>query len=165
LIFTPPKAGANDCTGFRPCRTAEKPGKVIMQTRQPEHPLLTTLIRKVIAALPNSVGERKDALLPPFSYQALLRVQAGDVDAPQIFFRQLPVGAGTQYGHTQILGPVSAPMARRAGLYRYQLLFQNTVVKSCMCCLKFNTGNCQTQTGKKVRWSLDLIRWICIDIV
>jgi len=69
-----------------------KTRKVIMQTRQPEHPLLTTLIRKGYRSFAKTaLAERKEALLPPFSYQALLRVQAGDVDTPQLFFRRSPL--------------------------------------------------------------------------
>ena len=78
---------------------AEKPGKVIMQTRQPEHPLLTTLIREGYRSFAKTaLAERKDAMLPPFSYQALLRVQAADADtAPAFFSGRHCVGAETQY--------------------------------------------------------------------
>jgi primosomal protein N' (replication factor Y) len=138
---------------------AEKPGKVIMQTRQPEHPLLTTLIRQGYRSFAKTaLAERKEALLPPFSYQALLRVQAGDVDAPQLFFQA--VSALLQEhnaGHTQVLGPVSAPMARRAGLYRYQLLFQNTRRQELHVLLDLLIPEiAKLKQAKKLRWSLDV---------
>jgi len=138
---------------------AEKPGKVIMQTRQPEHPLLTTLIRQGYRSFANTaLAERKDALLPPFSYQALLRVQAGDVDAPQYFFQAVTtLVKELNTGHTQVLGPVSAPMARRAGLYRYQLLFQNTRRQELHLLLDVLMPEiAKLKQGKKVRWSLDV---------
>ncbi|MFA6164928.1 MAG: primosomal protein N', partial [Methylobacter sp.] len=106
---------------------AEKPGKVIMQTRQPEHPLLTTLIKYGYSSFAKTaLAERKEASLPPYSYQALLRVQAMDVQMPQVFLHAVMELANKfNKGHTKILGPVAAPMAKRAGLYRYQLLFQS----------------------------------------
>ena len=138
---------------------AEKPGKVIMQTRQPEHPLLTTLIRQGYRSFAKTaLAERKDALLPPFSYQALLRVQAGDVDTPQLFFQAVTaLVQELNTGHTQVLGPVSAPMARRAGLYRYQLLFQNTRRQELHVLLDALIPEiAKLKQAKKVRWSLDV---------
>ncbi|MDD1619027.1 MAG: primosomal protein N' [Methylococcaceae bacterium] len=138
---------------------AEKPGKVIMQTRQPEHPLLTTLIRKGYRSFAKTaLAERKEALLPPFSYQALLRVQAGDVDTPQLFFQAVTALLQEHNkGHTQVLGPVSAPMARRAGLYRYQLLLQNTRRQELHVLLDVLIPEiAKLKQAKKVRWSLDV---------
>jgi len=138
---------------------AEKPGKVIMQTRQPEHPLLTTLIREGYRSFAKTaLAERKEALLPPFSYQALLRVQAGDVDSPPLFFQAVTALVQTyNTGHTQVLGPVAAPMARRAGLYRYQLLFQNTHRKELQVLLDVLIPEiAKLKQAKKVRWSLDV---------
>jgi primosomal protein N' (replication factor Y) len=138
---------------------AEKPGKVIMQTRQPEHPLLTTLVRQGYRSFAKTaLAERKEALLPPFSYQALLRVQAGDVDAPQLFFQAVTaLVQEINAGHTRVLGPVSAPMARRAGLYRYQLLFQNTRRQELHVLLDvLIPAIAKLKQVKKVRWSLDV---------
>ena len=138
---------------------AEKPGKVIMQTRQPEHPLLTTLIRQGYRSFAKTaLAERKEAILPPFSYQALLRVQAGDVDAPQLFLQAVTALAQEfNTGHTRVLGPVSAPMARRAGLYRYQLLFQNTRRQELHVLLDALIPEiAKLKQAKKVRWSLDV---------
>ena len=138
---------------------AEKPGKVIMQTRQPEHPLLTTLIRQGYRSFAKTaLAERKEALLPPFSYQALLRVQAADVDTPQLFFQAVTALVQEfNTGHTQVLGPVSAPMARRAGLYRYQLLFQNTRRQELHALLDVLIPEiAKLKQAKKVRWSLDV---------
>ena len=138
---------------------AEKPGKVIMQTRQPEHPLLTTLIRQGYRSFAQTaLAERKDATLPPFSYQALLRVQAGDVDAPHLFFQAvIALVQECNTGHTQVLGPVSAPMARRAGQYRYQVLFQNTRRQELHVLLDVLIPEIgKLKQAKKVRWSLDV---------
>ncbi len=138
---------------------AEKPGKVILQTRRPEHPLLTTLIHQGYNGFAKkALEERKDALLPPFSYQALLRVQAADDQAPQLFLHAVSqLARDIHKGHTQILGPVSAPMARRAGLYRFQLLFQNVKRQELHALLDLLIPKMeQLKQVKKVRWSLDV---------
>ncbi|MDD5322084.1 MAG: primosomal protein N' [Methylococcales bacterium] len=138
---------------------AEKPGKVIMQTRQPEHPLLTTLIGQGYRSFAKTaLAERKEALLPPFSYQALLRVQAPDIDTPQLFFQAVAaLVRELNTGHTQVLGPVSAPMARRAGLYRYQLLFQNARRQELQVFLDALIPEiAKLKQAKKIRWSLDV---------
>ncbi len=138
---------------------AEKTGKVIMQTRKPEHPLLTTLIQQGYRSFAKTaLAERKEALLPPFSYQALLRVQAADIDAPQFFFQAVTaLVQELNTGHTQVLGPVSAPMARRAGHYRYQLLFQTTRRQELHVLLDAIIPEiAKLKQAKKVRWSLDV---------
>lgn len=138
---------------------AEKPGRVIMQTRQPEHPLLTTLIHQGYNSFARTaLAERKEASLPPFSYQALLRVQAQDAEMPKLFL-QAVVELAQEYskGRTQILGPVAAPMARRAGLYRYQLLFQSGRRPELHALLDVLMPKIEKlKQAKKVRWSLDV---------
>ena len=55
----------------------EKLGTVMIQTRNPQHPLLTILIDKGYQFFANQLlMERKQALLPPFSYFALFRAEA-----------------------------------------------------------------------------------------
>ena len=137
----------------------EKPGRVIMQTRQPEHPLLTTLISEGYSHFAKSaLAERKDASLPPFSYQALLRVQSLDVDMSKLFLDAVvQLAQEHKKGHTHILGPVAAPMARRAGHYRYQLLFQSSrrpELHGLLNMLMPEIG--KLKHARKVRWSLDV---------
>ncbi|MGZ5008567.1 MAG: primosomal protein N' [Methylobacter sp.] len=138
---------------------AEKPGRVIMQTRQPDHPLLTTLIREGYGSFAKTaLAERKDASLPPFSYQALLRVQATNAEMPKLFLHAV-VELAQQYnkGRTQLLGPVAAPMAKRAGLYRYQLLFQSGRRPELHALLDVLMPEIEKlKLAKKVRWSLDV---------
>ena len=138
---------------------AEKPGRVIMQTRQPEHPLLTTLIREGYNSFAKTaLAERKEASLPPFSHQALLRVQATDAEMPKLFLHAVvQLAQEHNKGRAQILGPVAAPMARRAGLYRYQLLFQSSKRPELHALLDVLMPKIEKlKQAKKVRWSLDV---------
>jgi primosomal protein N' (replication factor Y) len=108
-----------------------KPGKVILQTRQPEHPLLLTLVQQGYKAFAKTaLRERKEAQLPPFSHQALLRAQASDAELAKQFLHTVVDLANRIHNsetgqHTHILGPVPAPMVKRAGMHRYQVLFQS----------------------------------------
>ncbi|MEI7839967.1 MAG: primosomal protein N' [Methylococcaceae bacterium] len=136
-----------------------KQGKVLLQTRQPEHPLLTELLRDgyaKFAAL--ALAEREMANLPPFSYQALLRAHSENEELPQTF-----LNAVAELAHTfnpqkvQILGAIPAPMARRAGQYRFQLLFQHTNRSALHHLLKQLVPEILTlKLAAKVRWSLDV---------
>jgi len=138
---------------------AEKAGKVIMQTRQPDHPLLTTLIqhgyqRFAISAL----AERNAAGLPPFSYQALVNAQARDVELPATFLQAvINLAAQTPKHNVLLLGPVAAPMAKRAGFHRYQLLLQSNQRSDLQTLLTtLIPAVAKLKIAAKVRWSLDV---------
>lgn len=138
---------------------AEKTGNVILQTRQPEHPILNTLIRVGYGHYAKiALEERKQASLPPFSYQALLRAEANNPDLPFDFLKAVANTAKTyNINPIQILGPVTAPMEKRASLYRYQLLLQSTnrnILQQCLTQLLDDISN--LKISKKIRWSLDV---------
>ncbi|PKM11050.1 MAG: primosomal protein N' [Gammaproteobacteria bacterium HGW-Gammaproteobacteria-3] len=136
---------------------AQKRGQVILQTRQPDHPLLAVLLRDSYRRfLQLALAERKAAHLPPYSFQALLRVEAAIAQEPLTFFANLdaPALAG---GQVQILGPVSAPMARKAGRYRYQMLFQSAQRRPLHLFLDALTARIENlKQSRKIRWSLDV---------
>jgi primosomal protein N' (replication factor Y) len=136
-----------------------KQGKVLLQTRQPTHLLLTELLRDgyaKFAAL--TLAEREMAGLPPFSYQALLRAHSENEELPQTFLQTVAeLAQSSNRENVQILGAIPAPMARRAGQYRFQLLFQHTnrivlhrLLKQLVPQI---TG---LKLAAKVRWSLDV---------
>jgi primosomal protein N' (replication factor Y) (superfamily II helicase) len=138
---------------------AEKPGKVILQTRRPEHPLLLTLIKQGYKGFAKiALAERKQASLPPFSYQALFRAQALDGLKPQLFLQTISKLAKELTGNSvQVMGPVAAPMAKRAGLHRFQLLFQSDRRQDLHELLDVLVPKIQrTKLSKQVRWSLDI---------
>jgi primosomal protein N' (replication factor Y) len=138
---------------------AEKMGKVIMQTRQPDHPLLTALIQQGYACFAQSeLAERQQAQLPPFGYQALFRAHALDPTMPLLFLETISQLAQDQrQTNIQILGPVPAPMAKRAGLCRYQLLLQGSQRKALHDLLDALMPAIEKlKCGQKVRWSLDI---------
>ncbi len=137
---------------------AEKPGKVVLQTRKPDHPLLLTLIHQDYSHFARSaLAERQAAQLPPFSYQALFRVLAMDKQTPVEFLQKISDFLKPAGNKIQILGPAPAPMEKRAGRFHYQLLIQTTVRSDLHDLLDRLMPEIETmKLAKKVRWSLDV---------
>ncbi len=138
---------------------AEKPGKVILQTRQPDHPLLNVLLKQGYNQFAQTaLVERQQAMLPPFSSQALLRVYANNPADPQTLLKKVCEIIQTMESHnTLVLGPVSAPMAKREGNYHFQLLLQNTYRKNLQLLLSQLIPTLYSiKEAKKVRWSIDV---------
>ncbi|MGR9087659.1 MAG: primosomal protein N' [Gammaproteobacteria bacterium] len=138
---------------------ADKRGKVILQTRHPDHPLLTTLIHQGYDRFAEmALEERRAANLPPYNYQALLRAQAAEIEKPREFLTVVKnLAERINTGQTQILGPIAAPMARRAGRYRHQLLFQDGRRSALHALLDTLVPEIEKlKLAKHVRWSLDV---------
>ncbi|RYU56934.1 primosomal protein N' [Methylolobus aquaticus] len=138
---------------------AEKPGTVLLQTRNPEHPLLQTLIDQGYPGFATlALEERRAAGLPPFGHLAVWRAEAIDGEVPQRFLTRLREHALACCGHgIEVLGPAPAPMLRQSGRHRYQLLLQSgerpalhAVLDQLQPHLTGLTRACN------VRWSLDV---------
>ncbi|MGD8932594.1 MAG: primosomal protein N' [Chromatiales bacterium] len=129
---------------------AHKPGRVLIQTRHPEHPLLFA-----DAAL----QERRLAELPPFSYQVLLRAEANQAQAP-LDFLKAAASSGQRLPQSKELefwGPVPAPMERRAGRIRAHLLIQGRergILQQWLS--RWTPTLTALPEARKVRWSLDV---------
>lgn len=138
---------------------ADKPGRVILQTRHPDHPLLQTLLRKGFAAFAEeALNERREAGLPPFSYQVLLRAEAPQQAGPLEFLQQAAELALSAAGPgVEVWGPVPAPMERRAGHYRAHLLLQSASRSALQALLAEWAPRLQSlKAAQRVRWSIDV---------
>ena len=137
---------------------ATDPGTVVVQTHYPEHPLLHTLIQHDYASFARSLlQERRSAHLPPFSYLALLRVETHHAKMSESFFSDAIAILTGQKTRFQTYGPIPAPIARRSGRLRYQLLIQTDRRND----FKAYLGDwCRAlerlPAARKVRWSLDV---------
>lgn len=137
----------------------ERPGRVLIQTRYPEHPLLQTLVRKGYPAFAEAaLREREEADFPPFSHQALLRAEANRVDYPGAFLQQVADWINTLPGvGVDLWGPVPAPMARRMGRHRAHLLIQAARREQLHPVLARLSQHLATwKEARRVRWSLDV---------
>ncbi|MCP4995063.1 MAG: primosomal protein N', partial [Gammaproteobacteria bacterium] len=137
---------------------AEKPGVVVIQTHHPNHPLLQTLVTQGYPAFAEAaLVERGQTELPPISYQALLRADALRPEPPQDFLQQALVLGETLKTSVQLLGPVPAPMERRAGRHRAQLLVQASSRQILHNFLNHWVEQLVAlKASRKVRWSLDV---------
>ena len=138
---------------------AEKPGEVLVQTEYPEHPLLARLVEGGYDAYAAAaLEERRQARWPPYSRVAVLRAEAARREVPLEFLDRarelaLPL-AGSK---VEVLGPASAPMERRAGHYRGQLLLQATTHAPLQRLFAAWLPALEAlPDARRVRWSLDV---------
>ena len=148
---------------------AQKRGEVLLQTHHPEHPLLQTLIHGGYHAFAEGeLAQREAAGFPPFAHLALLRAEAQHADAPMQFLQATKTllipwvaakparGALAPEGLT-LDGPVTAPMPRRAGMYRAQLLLSSPTRRALHVALEAALPAVYAlPEARKTRWSLDV---------
>jgi primosomal protein N' (replication factor Y) len=135
-----------------------KPGTVVIQTHHPDHPLLHQLLRESYHFFAATLlKERAQAALPPYAFLALFRAEAHSIEHATHFLQQIK-NIADQLGETlPIWGPVPAPMPRRAGRYRVQLLMQAQQRPLLQRCLKRLLPEIEKLPSKQqVRWSLDV---------
>jgi primosomal protein N' (replication factor Y) len=103
---------------------SEAKGRVVLQTSQPEHPLLLNLLSQgYYKTAQDILNERRLWHYPPFGTQALIRVTANSADAGINFLKKLESNLrGFLEGDIELLGPMPSPLAKRANRYRFQLL-------------------------------------------
>ncbi|NDU85928.1 MAG: primosomal protein N', partial [Ferrovum sp.] len=106
----------------------EIPGEVWIETEYADHPLYLALMNQDSEGfLQQELEQRQLVGWPPYSYLALLRVEAEKSEVITDFLSRAHQQA-MQFaaaGEVQVYDPVPALMARRAGLQRWQLLVQS----------------------------------------
>ncbi|MFC6670228.1 replication restart helicase PriA [Marinobacterium aestuariivivens] len=140
---------------------AERPGRVLMQTHHADHPTLMRLVDEGYESFATrELALRRDSALPPFIHYALLRTEATKPGRAEAFLSALcsQLGASRQLpADVHLLGPIPAPMEKRAGHYRAQLLLQSYNRRALQQLL---TELCplleQLPQARQVRWSLDV---------
>ena len=102
----------------------EHKGSVYLQTLRPDHPMLTTLIEKDYRAVAKQMlAERKIAMLPPYRYAALVRVDSKDRAYSQQYLAEIAQQLRAMAADLiDIWGPIPAPMERKAGRYRAHMV-------------------------------------------
>ncbi|MFO1372103.1 MAG: primosomal protein N' [Candidatus Competibacteraceae bacterium] len=137
---------------------AEKPGQVVIQTHHPDHPLLRVLVSAGYPAFTVvALAERQETVLPPFTYQALLRAEAVEPERAIAFLQAARAWASELGDGVELLGPAPAPMERRASRYRVQLLVQAAQRQQLHHFLEAWVQQLWSQRpDRQVRWSLDV---------
>jgi len=147
---------------------AEAPGEVVIQTRHSTHETLQNLINHGYPQFAQTLlQERNAAGMPPFSHLALIRAEAGNNQNPERFLnkaRRLSAGLIQQYrlnagngAQLSLLGPLPAPMEKRAGKFRAQLLLQAQHRSSLQLLLRKLCPELEAmKESRLVRWSIDV---------
>ena len=134
-------------------------GEVIIQTAFPDNEFWATLIDGGYQQISNeALAEREITRWPPFTRLALLRSAAHKkADAHRFLERARDYLAADMSESLRILGPVDAPMARKAGRYRAQLLLQSSDRSTLHRVLRGLRPNLENDpAARKVRWSIDV---------
>jgi primosomal protein N' (replication factor Y) len=111
-----------------------KPGRVRVQTRQPEHPSLVAASRHdFVAFATGELRSRRELGYPPFGRLARIVVEG---DASAVEQRAGELGerlrraasslATAASQHAEVLGPAPAPIERLRGRYRWQILVKTS---------------------------------------
>lgn len=139
-------------------RTAQRAGgnasEVLIQTRYPQHPLYDAVIahdyERFAAIL---LEERRQAGLPPFVFQALLRAEARELEGALEF---LHAAAGLmEHANVTVNDPIPMTLTRLANVERAQLLVESGSRPALQAALGAWMQALQ-QMKTRVRWTLEV---------
>lgn len=134
---------------------------VLVQTRYPTHPLFEFLKRHDYSGFADALlVERREAAMPPFAHQALLRADAGTLDEALAFLtaaRELaePLRTADPEAPVQLFDPVPMPLARLKGRERAQLLVEATARPALHAFLPHWLASLR-ELKTRARWQLEV---------
>jgi primosomal protein N' (replication factor Y) len=100
-------------------------GTGLLQTHQPEHPVMKALIAQDREAFYDSeIAVRERSAYPPFGRLASLLVTGPDKNATEGFARKLAAAAPVTE-EARVLGPAEAPLALVRGRHRFRLMVKS----------------------------------------
>jgi primosomal protein N' (replication factor Y) len=136
---------------------AEEPGEVLIQTDFPTHPLYAAVAAHDYAAFADAaLEERCLAQFPPFSHIALLRAESKHAGEAAAFLRAAVKLASGIAGKVEIFDPVPAPLERKAGFERAQLLVRANSRSALQPFIRRWKAALDEKGERRVRWSLDV---------
>jgi primosomal protein N' (replication factor Y) len=106
----------------------EAPGRVLIQTRQPDHPAIRFAAQHDVKAfLEHELVARHELRYPPYSRLALVRLDAVEEELARAESERIAkVARRVEAEGVEVLGPAPAPLARLRGRYRYRFLLRAT---------------------------------------
>jgi len=134
-------------------------GEVIIQTAFAQNPFWNELLTGGYHQVARyALAERQSAGWPPCSYLALIRASAHQRDHTWEFLQHAAAAAAQLLSDgVRLLGPVSAPMERRAGRIRGQLLLQSQNRQGLHQTLRALRRELDGHaSARRVRWSIDV---------
>ncbi len=135
-------------------------GKVLLQTHYPGHPLLQDVIQNGYHSFARSaLLERQQTRLPPYQHMAMFRAEALDstVCEQWLALLQQQTALLAQQAPLQWLGPVKAPLEKKAGKFRWQLQLFSPDRKALHQLLASLIQLIQgSALSRKLKWQLDV---------
>ncbi|MBV2234118.1 MAG: primosomal protein N' [Sterolibacterium sp.] len=138
---------------------ASLPGEVLIQTEYPQHPLYQALVAHDYARFAQSqLEERRQAGFPPFTFQAMLRAEARQLDDALEFLKQAAALANAQLpAGISLYDPVPMRMYRVMALERAQLLVESASRPALQGFLPQWVEQLRAlRTSRQLRWHLDV---------
>ncbi len=119
---------------------SDRPGTVLIQTRDPTHPAIAFAARHDVRGfVERELRDRKELSYPPFARLALLRLDGTEErrtgHAALDLFRAASETAFARSGAVRVVGPAPAPLARLRGRYRFQVLLRARERRTLRACL------------------------------
>jgi len=124
----------------------------------PAIPLLETLLSGGYRAFADAeLVQRQAAGFPPFAHLAMIRAEARQLEHVQAFLRATRVALANAAQDLELHGPMPAPMPRRAGFQRMQLLLSAIQRPRLHAALQTALPAIEAwPEARRVRWSLDV---------
>ena len=139
----------------------DMPGRVFVQTHQPDHPLLELLITRGYGHFAEQLmPQRQLTQLPPFRHMAVIRAESNRADEAEAFLhlaRKIAQSLVPATPQLSYLGPLPAIMEKRAGRFRYLLQIesdQRATLQPLLSAVALELEN--HRDSRRVRWSIDV---------
>jgi len=134
---------------------SQRPGRVYLQTYEPDHPVTRALIDgDKHAFLAREAEARKRAGMPPFGRLAGIIVSGRDESSVAEAGRRLAAAAPQQAG-VAVYGPAPAPLARLRGMHRHRLLLHARREENLQAFLRGWLKRVKPGSGVRVRVDVD----------
>ena len=136
----------------------DQPGRVLIQTDFPQHPLFAAVARQDFGAFAEqALEERRAASMPPFAHLALLHAESKRAGEATAFLRAAARTARrVDARRVEVFDPVAAPLERKAGYERAQLLVRSGSRGALQAFLTRWKAALASSDARRVRWALDV---------
>ena len=136
-------------------------GKVMLQTHQPEHPLLQLLINQGYSQYAKLLlDQRQLTQLPPFNQMAIIRAESNNPNQAEMFLRAargLAEAIAPPSPKLGYIGPLPALMEKRAGRFRFVLQLSGQRREDLQQLLSALCPQLERlPEARQVRWSIDV---------
>ncbi|MEQ1511011.1 MAG: primosomal protein N', partial [Sphingopyxis sp.] len=133
----------------------DKAGEVMIQTRQPDAPVIAALIAGDAPGFYAAEAEaRAEARMPPYGRLAAIIVSSQDADAARV--AALAIGKSAPSGKgIEVWGPAPAPLAMLRGRHRHRLLVHATRTFPLQQVMKDWLDACSWPSRVRVRIDID----------